>query len=94
VNFDGEALFQGVNSSGHAGLRVTNGTGGGMRELTGMTGADASGLAPNSLTVLNGEALFKVGLWTTNGTSAGTSELTDIRGAPTAGSGLNPTDSL
>ena len=79
------------------GLWVSNGTAGGTHELTGITGANASGLAPSDLTVYNGEVLFRgldhsgqASLWTTDGTVAGTHELTGIAGASTTGIGLDP----
>ena len=79
------------------GLWVSNGTAAGTHELTGITGADSSGLAPSDLTVLNGEILFRgldssgrAGLWITDGTAAGTHELTGIAGASTTGIGLDP----
>src|SRR5579872_4577169 len=42
--FDGEVLFNGVDASGHFGLWVTNGTAGGTHEVTGITGAYATGV--------------------------------------------------
>ena len=79
------------------GLWVTNGTAPGTRELTGITGADPSGLAPSDLTVYNSEVLFRgldqLGrpqLWVTNGTVTGTHELTGIVGAGTTAGGFNP----
>ena len=79
------------------GLWVSNGTAAGTHELTGITGADPSGLAPSDLTVYNGEVLFrgldqsgKAALWITDGTVAGTHELNGIAGASTTGIGLDP----
>ena len=53
------------------------------RELTGVTGASASGIAPSDLTVFDGKVLFSgldstghFQLWETDGTVAGTQELT------------------
>ena len=78
---------------------MTNGTAAGTHELTGITGADPSGLAPSDLMVYNGEVLFRgldqLGrpqLWMTNGTAVGTHELTGIVGAATTGVGLDPTN--
>jgi len=96
---NGEALFQGQDAAGKAGLWVTNGTAAGTRELTGISGAytGSVGLSPSDLTALNGEALFAgldtagdIGLWVTNGTASGTHELTGIVGADP--SGLDPTN--
>src|ERR1043166_6235414 len=42
--FNHEVLFQGRDADGLLGLWVTNGTAGGTRELTGITGAKAAGL--------------------------------------------------
>ena len=70
-------LFQGVDATGDIGLWETVGVAGGTFELTPITGANASGLAPSNLTVFNGEVLFEgkdssgqFGLWATNGTAA------------------------
>ena len=77
----------------------TNGTAAGTRELTGIAGADPSGLAPSDLVVYNGEVLFRgldqLGrpqLWMTNGTAVRTHELTGIVGGATTGVGLDPTN--
>ncbi len=43
--FKGEVLFNGVDNAGDRGLWVTNGTAASTRELTGISGADPSGLA-------------------------------------------------
>jgi FG-GAP-like repeat len=97
-NYNGDMLFTGCDSSGLYGLWVSNGTAVGTHELTGIAGAQASGvgLDPTGFTVYNGEALFtgydssgKLGLWVTNGTVAGTHELTGVAGAATTG--LAPT---
>ena len=48
--FNGEVLFGGLDASGDMGLWVTNGTVAGTQELTGVAGADPSGLAPSDLT--------------------------------------------
>ena len=95
-----EALFGGDQS----GLWVTNGTAAGTHELTGIKGADPSGLSPSDFTVFNNEVLFEGfdssgerSLWVTNGTVAGTHEITGISGAFTGTigpynqpGGLNP----
>jgi hypothetical protein len=92
-------LFEGVDTSAHFGLWVTNGTASGTSELTGISGANAGGLFKSSnnlpFTVFNGEALFEgndtsgnLGLWVTNGTASGTSELTGISGAYSGGIGF------
>jgi hypothetical protein len=97
--FNGQALFEGRNSSGQLGLWETDGTGAGTHELTGIAGAASAGLSPFGLTVLNGQALFggrdssgQIGLWETDGTVAGTKELTGIAGAQITGSGLDPSN--
>ena len=79
------------------GLWVSNGTAAGTHELTGIAGADSSGLAPSDLTVYNGEVLFRgldqsgrPQLWVTNGTAAGTHEVTGIAGAATTVAGFDP----
>ena len=99
TNLNGEILFAGRDSSGLCELWVTNGTAAGTHELTGIAGAQTSGvgLDPSYFAVYNGEVLFtgydasgKLGLWVTNGTGAGTHELTGVTGA--AGTGLAPSD--
>jgi ELWxxDGT repeat protein len=98
---NGEVLFGGADLSGNLGLWVSNGTAGGTSELTGISGANPSGLFYNlydpSFTVFNGEVLFagndasgQRGLWMTNGASAGTYEVTGIIGTPSTG--LFPSD--
>jgi hypothetical protein len=90
--FNGAVLFDGRDASGNIDLWMTNATAASTHELTGISGANASGLFPSPLfpgfTVFNGEVLFEgtdasgnVDLWVTNGTAAGTSELTGISGA-------------
>ena len=93
-------LFQGVDSSGHAGLWETDGTVAGTFELTGIAGAPSTGLDPVELAPLNAnEVMFNGadkgglnGLWETDGTAAGTHELTGIADAATTNFGLYPTD--
>jgi ELWxxDGT repeat protein len=107
--FGNAVLFNGTDATsytfvgtGNHDLWVTNGTGAGTLELTGIGGANTNGLGPADFTIFNGEVLFngldaagKRGLWVTNGTAAGTFELTGISGVNTSGlspSGLNPYD--
>jgi len=95
--FGSEALFAGVDTAGHDGLWVTNGTAHGTSELTGISGANIDGVQPTDLTVFGNEVLFNGvdtagnrDLWITNGTAAGTSEIT-VSGAYTGNSGgLDP----
>jgi ELWxxDGT repeat protein len=74
---------------------VTNGTAAGTFELTGISGANASGVAPYQFAAVNGEALFNgidtagnFNLWMTNGTALGTQEITGITNAYSRG--INP----
>ena len=99
--FNGQVLFNGLDSGGQRGLWETDGTVAGTHELTGIAGASTTGIGlyPSDLTVLNSHVLFvgvdssgHTGLWTTDGTAAGTHELTAIAGAQTKGSGLDPSD--
>ena len=90
------AIFNADDQQGVDGLWVTNGTASGTLEITGVVGANMSGLNPQYLTNLNGGMLFNgtdasgiQGLWVTNGTATGTYELTNISGANPAG--LDPT---
>jgi ELWxxDGT repeat protein len=98
--FNGEVLFNGIDSAQLSGLWLTDGTAAGTHELTGINGANAGpstgavppGLDPKDLTVFNNEVLFwgtdaadQMGLWVTNGTAAGTHELTGINGAYSGG---------
>ena len=97
-------MFTGVDASNNLELWETNGTVVGTHELTGISGANTtgiiggiSGLIPSGLTVFNGEVLFEgadtsgnFGLWVTDGSAAGTHELTGISNA--FSSGLNPQD--
>jgi ELWxxDGT repeat protein len=87
-------LFYGIDTAGHAGLWVTDGTAAGTSEIT-VTGADSNGITPFYLTVLGSQVLFagfdSAGhnqLWSTDGTTAGTSELA-VTGA-SAIDGLDP----
>jgi ELWxxDGT repeat protein len=92
---NGEVLFAGDDANGDVGLWATSGTAAGTSELTGINGANASGILnfPDySFKVFNGELLFSgydangdVGLWVTNGAAAGTSELTGIGGGSLGG---------
>jgi len=92
-------LFEGYDSSNHAGLWETNGTPGGTFEIGGLGNAGiAGGLSLNNssspnFTVYDGEVFFygidgtnHSGLWETNGTAAGTIELT----TPSFGSPFAP----
>jgi hypothetical protein len=79
-------------------LWTTNGSAIGTNELS-VSGASASGLAPNDMTVFNSQVLFNgtdtsdsCGVWLTNGTAGGTHEITGIVGAPTTRLGLDPSD--
>jgi ELWxxDGT repeat protein len=90
-----KALFAGFNAAQNIGLWVTDGTAAGTHQLTGISGAYASGLQPTGMTVLNNTILFSgisgfgmSGLWVSDGTSAGTHELTGIAGT----NGLIPSD--
>ena len=56
--FNGEVLFQGIDTGGHAGLWETNGTAGGTHELTGITGASTNSLSPQDLTPLPSPTSF------------------------------------
>ena len=105
IDYNGEVLFVGVNAAGQAGLWVTNGTVAGTFELTGINGANSSGLFTSfpgairpGFAELNGEVLFRgidtagqQTLWETNGTVAGTFELTGINGVNTT-FGFDPGD--
>lgn len=97
--FKNEVLFNGLDTAGNNGLWVTDDTAANTHELTGFSGANASGVDPFYLTVFNNEILFNGrdaagdrdrGLWVTDGTAAGTHELTGIKGASAAG--VNPFD--
>ena len=94
--FNASVLFNGVDTAGHLGLWVTNGTGAGTQELTVGATASATGIDPTDMTVLNGMVLFNgvdanglSGLWAWNGTSA--TELV-AGGGTSSTKGLNPTD--
>jgi ELWxxDGT repeat protein len=84
--FKGKVLFEGVDTAGHEGLWVTDGTAAGTHELTGIKGAYSGGLAPSDFAVINkNEVLFNGvdasgnhTLWETNGTAAGTHELSGV----------------
>ena len=105
--YDGEVLFEGIDSSSEYSLWVTNGVGAGTSEIggigsTGVSGANPGGLQPEYFQVYGSEVLFRgitglagdaIGsLWVTNGTVAGTSE---IGGAANTGiSGVTAGQSL
>ena len=89
---NGAMLFSGTNASENRGLWVTDGTGTGTHELTGISGAYSGGIFSGEftpdMTAFNGKVLFAgrdaafhEGLWVTDGTAAGTHELTGISGA-------------
>jgi ELWxxDGT repeat protein len=59
VVFNGEVLFNGLDTAGDASLWVTNATAAGTHELTGISGANAAGLNPSDMTAFNGEVLFQ-----------------------------------
>jgi hypothetical protein len=89
-----EALFDGEDAGSNQGLWVTDGSPAGTHEITGISGAYASGglfhfanYRPD-MTVFGHEVLFngnnasgQAGLWVTNGTTPGTHEITGISGA-------------
>jgi ELWxxDGT repeat protein len=98
---NGEALFDGLDANGENNLWVTDGTGQGTYEITGISGvhlvdnepAFFAGINPD-FTVFNGEVLFSgldtndnVGLWVTDGTAQGTHEITGISGTSVDGVG-------
>jgi ELWxxDGT repeat protein len=98
--FDGEVLFLGVDASGEPSLWVTDGTGPGTQELTGISNTFGRGLFYNvndprggpDFTTFNGKVLFsgvdasgQRGLWASDGTAQGTHELTGISGASLGG---------
>ncbi len=58
--FNGQVLFNGLDSGGQLGLWETDGTVAGTHELTGIAGASTTGIGlyPSDLTVLNGHVLF------------------------------------
>jgi tetrahydromethanopterin S-methyltransferase subunit F len=74
---------------------VSDGTAAGTHELTGISGANATGVAFEESTVLNQQVLFNGtnvagfrGVWVTDGTAAGTNEVSGISGA--SANGINP----
>jgi ELWxxDGT repeat protein len=99
TKFNGEVLFDGLDTGSQNGLWVSNGTASGTHELTGISGADANGVLYNipnpDFTVFNSEVLFQGrdaagqnGLWVTDGTAAGTHEITGISGVNPLGYGV------
>ncbi len=56
--FNGEALFNGVDTAGNLGLWTTNGTAAGTQEVTGIVGAATTGIDPTDMVAYNGEVLF------------------------------------
>src|SRR5262249_60401645 len=93
--FNGKVLFAGLDTANQIGLWVTDGTAAGTHEITGISGANATGLlqfpggtGSPDFTVFNGEALFNGvdahrarGLWETAGTAPGTPQLHNHAGA-------------
>ena len=95
--FNNEVLFNGLDAAGNNGLWTTDGTASGTRELTTISGANATGVDPFYLTPFKHEVIFNGddaignrGLWVTDGTAAGTHEVTGIKNASAAG--VNPSD--
>jgi ELWxxDGT repeat protein len=91
-------MFAGKDAAGNNGLWVTDGTGAGTHEITGISGANAGGLFggrtgfPPDFTEFNNKVLFSgldaagdIGLWVTDGTAGGTYELTNISNANAGG---------
>ena len=56
--YAGKVLFNGVDTAGHLGLWTTNGTAAGTTEVTGISGAAATGVDPSDMTVFKGAVLF------------------------------------
>jgi ELWxxDGT repeat protein len=91
VRLGNRLVFNGADTAGGEGLWVTDGTVAGTFEVGGrndqnVVGANANGLQPVGLAVLNGMVLFSgldsqahTGLWETDGTAAGTIELGGLR---------------
>jgi ELWxxDGT repeat protein len=82
TNINGKMLFAGYDFNNFNSLWVTDGTGAGTQELTGITNAYAKGINPRHLTNLNGQVLFAGynannvdSLWVSDGTASGTKEL-------------------
>src|SRR5215471_3629501 len=95
VPFNGGAVFNGINTAQLRGLWVTDLTGTGTHELTGIVGANTNGgVNPTFITILGNKILFdgddatSAGVCVSDGTAAGTHELTGIGGANT-GTGQN-----
>ncbi|WP_166301830.1 hypothetical protein [Bradyrhizobium sp. 2S1] len=93
--FNGQVLFNGLNSSGVKGLWTTDGTAAGTHEIADISGANLVGLNlvnppginPQSMEVFGDEVLFfgsnesgSQGLWVTDGTALGTHEVTGVGG--------------
>jgi ELWxxDGT repeat protein len=79
--FEGQAFFDGNDSSARQNLWLTDGTVEGTGELT-IPGQYGFGLAPSGFTVLGGKLLFAgyddsraYNLWVSNGTAGGTKEI-------------------
>ena len=98
--FNGKVLFNGIDTTNHHQLWVTDGTVAGTQELTPTTmSAFHQGVAPSDMAVYDGQVLFSgldtngvvTSLWTTDGTAAGTHEVTPIANTWLA-NGMHPTD--
>ncbi|MEW6643209.1 MAG: FG-GAP-like repeat-containing protein [Pseudomonadota bacterium] len=105
--FNGKVLFQGMDSAGHEGLWVSDGTAAGTTEIGGLgnqgiSNASVGALQPTNMVVFNGRVFFRgtdsggsSGLWMTDGTAAGTSEIGGLGDAGISGAssaGITPTD--
>jgi ELWxxDGT repeat protein len=104
TTLNGQALFEGKNTSGNLGLWVTDGTAAGTHELS-SSSASSSGIFTFGLsnpefnpqfTSFNGELLLQgaaadigLSLWETDGTAAGT-QVVPLTGLPPNGLGLLP----
>src|ERR1700760_4865624 len=83
----GKVYFEALDSKGDLSLWVSDGTAAGTSEIggggnAGVTGAGATGLTPNNLVGVLGDAMFwstdsnnTLSLWHTDGTVAGTTEV-------------------
>ncbi len=105
IQLNGKVFFRGNDSSGQAGLWVSDGTAAGTVELGGLknqgiTGAGPNGLVPLNFGRLGNKLLFSAidasnssSLWVTDGTVAGTTEIGGLQNAGIAGAhgtGFNP----
>src|SRR5262249_5047048 len=92
------ALFNGIDSTDHRELWVTDGTSAGTWEIS-VTGADPdfNGLDPTAFIPFGNKVLFigtdvadHSALWITDGTSPGTSELTTVGGTAVTNGTASP----